>query len=53
MDDDLEIGGIDMAFNKTEKSDMPMRKKGGLRRRKKGCVFCGKDNVIDYKDTNK
>ena len=53
MDDDLEIGGIDMAFNKTEKSDMPMRKKGGLRRRKKVCVFCGKDNVIDYKDTNK
>ena len=53
MDDDLEIGGIDMAFNKTEKSDMPMRNKGGLRRRKKVCVFCGKDNVIDYKDTNK
>ena len=53
MDDDLEIGGIDIAFNKTEKSDMPMRKKGGLRRRKKVCVFCGKDNVIDYKDTNK
>ena len=53
MDDDLEIGGIDMAFNNTEKSDMPMRKKGGLRRRKKVCVFCGKDNVIDYKDTNK
>ena len=42
-----------MAFNKTEKSDAPMRKKGGLRRRKKVCVFCGKDNVIDYKDTNK
>ena len=42
-----------MAFNKTEKTDSPMRKKGTIRRRKKVCVFCGKDNVIDYKDTNK
>ena len=42
-----------MAFNKTEKTDSPMRKKGGIRRRKKVCVFCGKDNVIDYKDTAK
>ena len=42
-----------MAFNKTEKTDSPMRKKGGMRKRKKVCVFCGKDNVIDYKDTNK
>ena len=25
----------------------------GGRRRKKVCVFCGKDNVIDYKDTAK
>ena len=48
-----KIGGIDMAYNKAEKSDAPMRKKGGIRRRKKVCVFCGKDNVIDYKDTNK
>ncbi len=39
-----------MAYNKTEKSDSPMRKKGGMRRRKK---VCGKDNVIDYKDVNK
>ena len=30
-----------------------MRKKGGMRRRKKVCVFYGKDNVIDYKDTAK
>ena len=29
-----------MAFNKAEKSDFP-RKKGGMRRRKKVCVFCG------------
>lgn len=42
-----------MAFNKTEKTDSPMRKKSGMRRRKKVCVFCGKDNVIDYKDTAK
>ena len=44
-----------MAYNKAEKSDSPMRRKGGMRRRKKVCVFCGKDkdNVIDYKDTNK
>lgn len=42
-----------MAFNKTEKTDSPMRKKGDMRRRKKVCVFCGKDNVIDYKDTAK
>ena len=44
---------IIMAYNKTERSDSPMRKKGGVRRRKKVCVFCGKDNVIDYKDVNK
>ena len=42
-----------MAYNKAEKSDSPMRRKGGIRRRKKVCVFCGKDNVIDYKDVNK
>ena len=43
-----------MAFNKTEKTDSPMRKKGGMRRRKKVCVFCGdKNGVIDYKDVNK
>ena len=40
-----------MAFNKTEKSDSPMKRRGGIRRRKKVCVFCGKDNVIDYKHT--
>ena len=43
-----------MAYNKpADKSDSPMRRKGGMRRRKKVCVFCGKDNTIDYKDTNK
>ncbi len=38
-----------MAFNKT---DSPMKRRGG-RRRKKVCVFCGKDNTIDYKDAAK
>ena len=42
-----------MAFTKTDKSDSTMRRKGGVRRRKKVCVFCGKDNGIDYKDTAK
>ena len=41
-----------MADNKDGKSDSPMKRRGG-RRRKKVCVFCGKDNVIDYKDVNK
>ena len=42
-----------MAYNKTDKADASMKRKGGIRRRKKVCVFCGKDNVIDYKDTAK
>ena len=29
------------------------RKPGGVRRRKKVCVFCGKDSEISYKDVNK
>ena len=41
-----------MAYNKDEKSNSPMKRRGGSRR-KKVCVFCGKDNVIDYKDTHK
>jgi small subunit ribosomal protein S18 len=42
-----------MAYNKNnDKSDYSKRK-GGLRRRKKVCAFCGKDSVIDYKDTGK
>ena len=44
-----------MAFNKEDKSDAPMKRRGGagIRRRKKVCVFCGKDNEISYKDTAK
>ena len=41
-----------MAINKADRADSPMKRRGG-RRRKKVCVFCGKDNVIDYKDVNK
>ena len=41
-----------MAYNKTDRPDSPAKRRGG-RRRKKVCVFCGKDNVIEYKDTNK
>ena len=43
-----------MAFTKNEKSDSPMRRRSMGRRRKKVCVFCGKENnEINYKDTNK
>ena len=41
-----------MAFEKGNRPDSPMKRRGG-RRRKKVCVFCGKENnEIDYKDTN-
>ena len=39
-----------MPFNKSDRSDAPVRRKGGIRRRKKVCVFCGKEQNIDYKD---
>lgn len=42
-----------MAFNKTEGGDRPFRRKGNFHRKKKVCVFCGKDNAIDYKDAAK
>ena len=39
-----------MAFNKSERPDSPMRRRGG-RRRKKVCAFCANENkAIDYKD---
>ena len=42
-----------MAYNKAERSgDAPARRRAP-HRRKKVCVFCGKDNTIDYKDVNK
>ena len=45
-----------MPYNKNDRNDRadsPMKRRGGMRRRKKVCVFCGKDNTIDYKDVNK
>ena len=39
-----------MAFNKTDRAERPRRT---IRRRKKVCVFCGKDSSIDYRDTAK
>ena len=42
-----------MAYNRGERPDCPMKRRGG-RRRKKVCVFCGKENnEIDYKDVAK
>ncbi|MCR4587086.1 MAG: 30S ribosomal protein S18 [Lachnospiraceae bacterium] len=42
-----------MAFNKTDRSDAPMKRRGGMHRRRKVCVFCGKESTIDYKDVAK
>ena len=42
-----------MAFNKIDRDGAPLSRRGGMHRRQKGCVFCGKDNTIDYKDVNK
>ena len=42
-----------MAYNRGERPDSPMKRRGG-RRRKKVCVYCADKNaVIDYKDVNK
>ena len=42
-----------MAYNKAERSGHAPARRRAPHRRKKVCVFCGKDNVIDYKDVNK
>ena len=43
-----------MAFNKGDKSDSSRVRRGGMHRRKKVCVFCGKENnEINYKDVAK
>lgn len=41
-----------MAYGKSneDRADAPMRRRGPVRRRKKVCVFCGKEKAIDYKD---
>ena len=42
-----------MSFDKGNKADSPMKRRT-VRRRKKVCVFCGKENnEIDYKDVKK
>ena len=41
-----------MPYNKEEGRGTQMKRRP-MRRRKKVCVFCGKDNTIDYKDTAK
>ena len=41
-----------MAYDKGNREG-GFKKRGGARRRKKVCVFCGKENEIDYKDTAK
>ena len=42
-----------MAYNKADRSE-GFKRRGPARRRKKVCVFCGKENnEIDYKDVNK
>ena len=40
-----------MAFDKANRPEGGFKRRGGGRRRKKVCVFCGKENnEIDYKD---
>ena len=34
-----------MAYNKSERPDSPMKRRGG-RRRKKVCVFCGNQRAL-------
>lgn len=41
-----------MAYNRAQGDGDSPRRRPGIRRRKKVCIFCGKDKVIDYKDTN-
>ena len=42
-----------MAYTKGDRSDSPMKRRGGGRR-EKDCGFCGdKNGVIDYKDVAK
>ena len=35
-----------MAYNRGAKTRLPMKRRGG--RRRKVCVFCGKENEIDF-----
>ena len=43
-----------MAYTKSDRGDAPARRRSMGRRRKKVCVFCGKENnEISYKDVAK
>ena len=43
-----------MAYEKGSRPEGGFKRRGPARRRKKVCVFCGKENnEIDYKDVNK
>ena len=43
-----------MAYNKSDRDGAPARRRPMGRRRRKVCVFCGKENnEIDYKDVAK
>ena len=43
-----------MAYDKGNRPEGGFKGRGGGRRRKKVCVFCGEKNgTIDYKDVNK
>ena len=47
-------GETKMAYDKGNRPEGGFKRRGGGRRRKKVCVFCGKENnEIDYKDTAK
>ena len=43
-----------MAFGKaqgdSDRTDAPARRRNTMHRRKKVCVFCGKEKALDYKD---
>ena len=44
-----------MGYKKSDKGDATARRRGGMHRRKKVCVFCAdkENDYIDYKDVNK
>ena len=40
-----------MAYNRTDREGAPMKRRPNIRRRRKVCIFCGKDHgEISYKD---
>ena len=40
-----------MPYNRSERPNSPVKRRAGIRRRKKVCAFCANENKkIDYKD---